>query len=117
MIIRLSREPRAVELEIASPLGLQLLGPLEEALTGVRTRALGTVSYETSSHVVLRTKLVGMDGASLDDRGIGQVLEALRTRLATSARPDAGWSPTTAHDGSPGDLPLGQLGSRCDRAA
>jgi hypothetical protein len=117
MIIRLSNEPRAVELEIASPLGMHLHEPLDEALSCARTLALGTVSYKTSSHVVLRTKLVGMDGAAIDDTSIGRVLEALRARLIVPSTP-RNYGDRRAVDEYPRDVhPRNVAGSHCDRAA
>ncbi|MGC4068515.1 MAG: hypothetical protein QM784_28475 [Polyangiaceae bacterium] len=117
MTIRLSNEPRAVELEIASPLGTHLRGPLDEALTDARTRALGTVSYATSSHHVLRTKLVGMDGAALDDTSIGRVLEALRARLITPSYPRVAGGHRALDEFSRDGAPHARSGSHCDRAA
>lgn len=81
MIVRLAEEPRAVELEIAAPLGMRTVAPFDDTLNAVGARTLGMVVFTTASRVVLRAKLVESNGQPLDPNRIGLVLEALRKRL------------------------------------
>jgi len=88
-IVRLAEEPRAVELEVAAPVGIKTIGPIDSALLAVGAKALDTVIFSTSSHVILRAKLVESDGSPLDANRIGSVLEAIRINLAANAEDTA----------------------------
>lgn len=85
IIARLAAEPRAVELEIAAPIGTPTVAPFERALESTGAKALSTALFKTVSHVVLVAKLVEDDGEPLDDRRTARVIAAIREELNASS--------------------------------
>jgi hypothetical protein len=81
-MIRLAEEPRAVELEVAAPLGTRSLEPLDETLRAVGARAVGKVAFSTARCEVLVAKLVEANGRPLDAERVGVVLDAVRCSLS-----------------------------------
>lgn len=81
IIVRLAEEPRAVELEIAAPIGTPTVGPFERALAVARVETQGLVVFATASHVVLLANLVEANGERLSANRIGSFIEAVRAQL------------------------------------
>jgi hypothetical protein len=85
IVIRLSEEPRMVELEIAAPLGTQSLDPVDSALTSCGVRAVGKIAFDTVNHSVFLARLVEGNHVPLDSDRIGEVLDVIRRNLDADA--------------------------------
>lgn len=92
IIARLAAEPRAVELEIAAPIGTPTVVPFERALEMTGVKALSTAIFKTVSHVVLVAKLVEDDGEPLDARRTARVIEAIRMQLSERPVETPAWA-------------------------
>lgn len=83
-IIRLTEEPRTVELEIITPLGTRSLEPVDEALLCCGVRAIGKSAFDTVKHSVFLAKLVEGNRSPLEADRIGHVLDVIRLHLRKS---------------------------------
>jgi len=85
IIARLAAEPRAVELEIAAPIGTPTVSPFERALELTGVKALSTAIFKTASHVVLIATVVEENGDQLDAGRIAKLIAAVRDQLSVRA--------------------------------
>jgi hypothetical protein len=92
IIARLGAEPRAVELEIAAPIGTPTVAPFERALEATGVTALSTAIFKTASHVVLVASLVEANGAPLESHRIGAIIEAVRKQLTSPVAEVPAWA-------------------------
>lgn len=92
IIARLAAEPRAVELEVAAPIGTPMAAPFERSLELTGVKALSTAIFKTVSHVVLVAKLVEDDGEPLDARRTARTIEAVRTQLNARFAESPAWA-------------------------